>query len=59
MYADRMGVLGRLGFSYSKPRPIPDKSASKTEQEQFKQETAALLEEMARQSQAEPCGAGL
>ena len=36
-------VLRRLGFSYNKPRPIPDKSASKTEQEEFKQETAKLL----------------
>ncbi len=42
-------MLGRLGFSYSKPRPIPDKSASKAEQEEFKRETARLLEEMTRQ----------
>ena len=42
-------MLGRLGFSYSKPRPIPDKSTSKTEQEEFKRETAGLLEEMTRQ----------
>ena len=31
---------GRLGFSYSKPRPISDKSASKAEREEFEQETA-------------------
>ena len=42
-------MLGWLGFSYSKPRPIPDKSASKAEQEEFKRETARLLEEMTRQ----------
>ena len=42
-------VLGRLGFSYRKPRPISDKSASEAEQEEFKQETAGLLEEMSKQ----------
>ena len=42
-------VLGWLGFSYRKPRPIPDKSASETEQGEFKQETAGLLEEMNKQ----------
>ena len=42
-------VLGRLGFSYKKPRPISDKSASEMEQEEFKQETAGLLEEMSKQ----------
>ena len=42
------GVLGRLGFSYKEPRPIPDKSASETEREEFKQETAGLLEEMSK-----------
>ena len=45
-------VLRRLGFSYSKPRPIPDKSASEAEQEEFKQETAGLLEEMGKQGHA-------
>ena len=42
-------VLGRLGFSYRKPRPISDKSASEIEQEEFKQETVGLLEEMSKQ----------
>ena len=42
-------VLKRLGFSYRKPRPIPDKSASKEEQEKFKQETAKILDEMIKQ----------
>ena len=42
-------VLRWLGFSYRKPRPIPDKSASETEQEEFNQETAGLLEEMSKQ----------
>ena len=42
-------VLRRLGFSYRKPRPISDKSASEMEQEEFKQETAGLLEEMSKQ----------
>ena len=42
-------VLGRLGFSYRKPRPISDKSASEMEQEEFKQETVGLLEEMSKQ----------
>ena len=45
-------VLRRLGFSYSKPRPIPDRSASEAEQEEFKQETAGLLEEMGKQGHA-------
>ena len=45
-------VLRRLGFSYSKPRPIPDRSASEAEQEEFKQETAELLEEMGKQGHA-------
>ena len=42
-------MLGRLGFSYRKPRPISDKSASEIEQEEFKQETVGLLEEMSKQ----------
>ena len=45
-------VPGRLSFSCSKPRPISDKSASKAEQEEFKQETAGLLEEMSKQGHA-------
>ena len=45
-------VLRRLGFSYSKPRPIPDRSASEAEQEEFKQKTAGLLEEMGKQGHA-------
>ena len=43
-------VLRWLGFPYRKPRPIPDKSASETEQEEFNQETAGLLGEMGKQS---------
>ena len=43
---------GRLGFSYSKPRPIPDKSAPKAEREEFKQETVGLLEEVSKQGHA-------
>ena len=35
-------MLGRLGFSYSKPRPIPDKSTSKAEQEKFKEQYGHL-----------------
>ena len=35
-------AMRRMGFSYSKPRPIPDKSASEEEQEKFKQETADI-----------------
>ena len=42
-------VLGQLGFSYSKSKPIPDKSASKTEQEESKRDTANLPEGMTRQ----------
>ena len=41
--------MRRMGFSYSKPRPIPDKSASEEEQEKFKQETADMIRETGRQ----------
>ncbi len=42
-------AMRRMGFSYSKPRPIPDKSASEEEQEKFKQETADMIREAGRQ----------
>ena len=42
-------AMRRMGFSYSKPRPIPDKSASKEEQEKFKQETAGMIREACKQ----------
>ena len=32
-------TLRRMGFSYIKPRPVPIKSASREEQEAFKEET--------------------
>ena len=38
-------AMRRMGFSYSKPRPIPDKSASEEEQEKFKQGTADMIRE--------------
>ena len=42
-------AMRRMGFSYSKPRPIPDKSASEEEQEKFKQETADMIRAAGRQ----------
>ena len=45
-------VMRRMGFSYGKPRPIPDKSASEEEQEEFKQETADMIRGARRQGYA-------
>ena len=42
-------AMRRMGFPYSKPRPIPDRSASEEGQEKFRQETVGMIKEAAGQ----------
>ncbi len=37
------GILHRLGLSYSKPRPVPHKTATAWEQDTFKEKTKRTI----------------